>query len=224
MTVDYIRRVHQVMEVCGGKVDAAAVALRISVKDLNAIIEDHPELKSYSDGVEPPSEIEAISREPLVPSTVDGSETAIVAAMKEAEKSLESGLSSIGVKPGSIKQVVAFHQFGALHFKSMRHLIGGGIVKLYTDLFSEREELLDDIRKIAGADNDRERLLREDLGRINEAIIKVYDRCLAAWQIQAKLDAAKAAAKESNKKKGGPPGFAPLAMNVQGNVVIQDKK
>lgn len=221
MTVDYLRRVHQALEVCGGNTDTAAVALRIPEKELKVIIEDHPELKSYSDGVEPPGELETIAREPLVPSQVKGNDAAIVAAMKEAEKSLEDGLHAIGVKPGSIKQVVAFHQFGAIHFRNMRHLIGGGIIKLYTDLFSEREELLVEIKSVSGSDNDRERLLREDLGRINEAIIKVYDRCLAAWQIQAKLDAAKAAAKEAGKKKSGSPGFAPLAMNVEGNVTIQ---
>jgi hypothetical protein len=224
MTIEYSRRVHQVLETCGGKTDAAAIVLRIPEKDLLAIIEDHPELKSYQDGVEPPDDTEAISREPLALSPVTGKELEVAEAMRRAEASLRDGLSSIGVKPGALNQVVAFHQFGALHFKSMRHLIGGGIVKLYTDLFTDREDILGEIKRVSGGDNDRERLLREDLGRVNDAIIKVYDRCLAAWQIQAKLDAAKAAAKEAGKKKGGPPGFAPLAMKVNGNVTIEEKK
>lgn len=223
MTIEHSRRIHHVLETCGGNTDAAAIVLGIPERELIEIMDDHPELKSYKDGAEPPTDAEVMSREPLAPSPVTGSEVEVVAAMKRAEDSLKDGLKSIGVKPGALNQVVAFHQFGALHFKSMRHLIGGGIVKLYTDLFTDREDILDEIKRVGGCDNDRERLLREDLGRVNDAIIKVYDRCLAAWQIQAKLDAAKAAAKEAGKKKSGPPGFAPLAMNVEGNVTIGTK-
>lgn len=212
VTVDFIRKVHTILEACNGNLKDAATILNLRDEQMKGIIEDHPELKSYLPGARPINKAEAISRPPLV-TPVTQEELEIADAMRKAELEMENSLAAIGCKPNAVKQAMAFQKFGVLHFKGMRHMIGGGIAKLYTDLFVEREVLIEEIKAVGGGDNERERILREDLSRLNDHIIKVYDRALEAWRIQAKIDAAKAEAKEkaSKLKHQVGPAFSPLA-------------
>jgi hypothetical protein len=217
MSPQQLKRIHIALDQTKGKVSTAAGLLGLTVGALRDIIADHPELKSYSADAQPPTPAELVTRPPLVEAAP--SETELLEAHAKATVQLRSGFESIGVKPGSLNQAVSFHAFGKAHFRDMRHFIGGGIAKLYADLFSEREDVLKEIASaILAKDVDRERLLREDHGRITDAIIKVYDRCLEAWRLQAAVDAAKAA--KNQPKAKAQPAFAPLAMQVNGNVSV----
>jgi hypothetical protein len=214
-TPEQIKRIHVALEQAGN-ISGAASLLNVSAESLKKVIRDHPELRSYLPGTTAPTEQEVIGRKPLA--LVSVAESDIVKAVKDADEQVRSGFEAIGVSGDALKEAMAFRDFGRMHFNDMRHYIGGGMAKLFADLMVEVKEVRNEIADVH--DIEREKLLREDRSRLVKHCIDVYDRVREASVSAAVIEAKKQEAKE--KKKTGKAGFAPLAMEVKGDVHVHE--
>lgn len=214
-TPEQIKRIHVALEQAGN-VTGAASLLGIGADSLRKVIRDHPELRSYLPGTTAPTEQEVIGRKPLAAVAVRESD--LVKAVKDADEQVRSGFEAIGVTGDALKEAMAFRDFGQLHFNDMRHYIGGGMAKLFADLMVEVKDVRKEIEGVH--DVEREKLLREDRSRLVKHCIDVYDRVREASVSAAVIEAKKQEAKE--KKKVGKAGFAPLAMQVKGDVHVHE--
>ncbi len=214
-TPEQIKRIHVALEQAGN-ISGAASLLNVSADSLKKVIRDHPELRSYLPGTTAPTEQEVIGRKPLA--LVSVAESDIVKAVKDADEQVRSGFEAIGVSGDALKEAMAFRDFGRMHFNDMRHYIGGGMAKLFADLMVEVKDVRKEIEGVH--DVEREKLLREDRSRLVKHCIDVYDRVREASVSAAVIEAKKQEAKE--KKKTGKAGFAPLAMEVKGDVHVHE--
>lgn len=219
MTPAQLRRVHVALDQCGGRVKEAAAILGIPTNALDDIIEDHPELQAYSPEAQAPTDDEAALRMPVVKGDAANA-LALAEAAGRQEKALAKSMASMGVKATQMDRVLGFYKFGRDHLSNMRHLMGGGICQTFLANIDYRDELLTEIKAAASSGEvEREKMLREDLGRINQAINASYDRVMQAYKIEMGVQAAKQAAK-GYKKKPGAPAFPPLAVQANGPLTI----
>lgn len=156
-------------------------------------------------------------RAPLDPGA---SQDEILAVARQMDEDIEDGFSSLGLGPAAVKEAMAFKKFGQLHFGATRQYIGGGITKLFADLMAEIKSIQSEIKHENNANLDTQRMLREDRSRCVQHAISVYDRVRQTALDAAMIEVKKKEAKE--KKKGGKPSFAPLAMTVNGNVEVKE--
>jgi hypothetical protein len=205
-TPEELKRIHVALDQAG-TIKGAASLLGINHESLKTVIKAHPELNSYLSGATAPTESEVIGRKSL-------------ATMSSHDKNLvRSGFEAIGVTGEALKEALAFRDFGKLHFHDMRHYIGGGMAKLFADLMVEVKGVRKDIE--SEGDLEREKMLREDRSRLVKHCIDVYDRVREASVSAAVIEAKKNEAKEKNGK--GKAGFAPLAIQVKGDVHVHEK-
>lgn len=214
-TPEELKRIHVALE-HAGSIGGAASLLGMDLYAMRKAVADHPELRSYLPGAQPPSENELIARKPLTAPVVNQQD--IVTAVKAADDQVRDGFEAIGVTGDALKEALAFRDFGRLHFNDMRHYIGGGMAKLFADLMVEVKDVRADISK--EGDLERERMLREDRSRLVKHCIDVYDRVREASVSAAVIEAKKQEAKE--KKKAGRAAFTPLAMQVKGDVHVHE--
>lgn len=219
MTQAQLRRVHVALDQCGGRVKEAATVLGIPAQALQDIIEDNPELKAYSPDAKAPTDEEAAMRMPVVKGDAENA-LALAESAGRQERALVRSMAAMGIGAKQMDRVIGFYQFGRDHFTHMRHLMGGGICQTFLANIEYRDGLLEEIKAAASSgEAEREKMLREDLGRINTAINASYDRVMHAYKIEMAVQAAKTSAK-SEKKKPGAPSFPPLAVQANGPLTI----
>lgn len=218
-------RLHQAFD-STHSIKGAARLMNVSVEAVKAEIARYPELRSYLPNCEPPDESEAIAVVTSPP--VDeptAKEVQLAAASKRADAQLRRGLEGIGIKdPASLEQVIAFRDFGKLHFESMRHYMSGGIAKLFADLMADIQDVREEIGQTLMSDEvsiAASKALREDRSRLVEHVLKTYDRAREAALTAAAIELKKKEAQEGRKNQSAKPGFQPLlAMKVEGNVSV----
>lgn len=218
MTPSQLKRIHIALDQCGGRVKDAAVILGVPTRHLNEVIAEYPELQSYSEDCKPPSEEEAFYGPPVRP---DDMENALARADKASieERKLTKSLTELGISPSQMSEVMGFYKFGRDQFHTLRHSATGGIASSLFATLAYQKELIKDIADAkASGDVERESMLREDYGRIVNAINSTYDRVLNAYRLNLSVEAAKMAAKNGDKRKGKP-AFPPLAIQVNGGDV-----
>jgi transposase-like protein len=127
-------------------------------------------------------------------------------ALAKENKLMKSGLESMGVTGSSQAEALAFHEFGQKSLGSARQLIGGGVVKLFSDLMTDIKEIRDELSR--GVDDEREKILREDKSSMVKHVLETYDRVNKA----ALTDAVVRQKIEERKGGGGKkkPGFTPV--------------
>jgi len=215
-TPEELKRIHVALDQAG-TIKGAASLLGIPHESLKTVIKAYPELNSYLPGATAPTDGEVIGRKPLP--VVSNHDKNLVRAMKDADEQVRSGFEAIGVTGDALKEALAFRDFGRLHFNDMRHYIGGGMAKLFADLMVEVKSVKTEIAK--EGDIEREKMLREDRSRLVKHCIDVYDRVREASVSAAVIEAKKQEAKEKNGK--GRAAFAPLAIQVKGDVHVHEK-
>lgn len=211
-----LKRIHVALDQMG-TIGGAAAVMGVSETVIRNAIKTHPELQSYLPQTTLPLEVETIARKPL---PIDAGHADTLAAVKAADAQVRAGFESIGVEGEALTQAMAFKEFGRLHFQSMRHYISGGVAKLFADLMAEIKEVNEDIAR--GTDLEHEIALREDRSRLVKLTIDVYDRVREASLTAATIEAKKKEAQDARKKSR--PAFTPLAMNVHGNVTVNEAK
>ena len=215
-TPEELKRIHVALDQAG-TIKGAASLLGINHESLKTVIKAHPELNSYLSGATAPTESEVIGRKSLA--TMSSHDKNLVRSVRDADEQVRSGFEAIGVTGEALKEALAFRDFGKLHFHDMRHYIGGGMAKLFADLMVEVKGVRKDIE--SEGDLEREKMLREDRSRLVKHCIDVYDRVREASVSAAVIEAKKNEAKEKNGK--GKAGFAPLAIQVKGDVHVHEK-
>jgi hypothetical protein len=220
MTREQLKRVHMALEQHGGKISPAATLLGISPDSLKRIIRDEPELRSYLKDAQPPEEAETLAR-PAVPA-ITAKDEALVRAVRAADSQLRDSFEATGIKGESLEQAMAFRQLGQLHFSGIREFVGGGVAKLFADLMADIKDTRKEIEKTSLDDPELQKVLREDRSRLVKMALDTYDRVRQATTDAAMIEAKKQEMKQAGKK--GKPGFTPLgvAMNVNGNVTVQE--
>jgi transposase-like protein len=215
-TPEEMRRIHIALET-GKSIASAARLLDMNKESLRVIIDKNPELRSYLPNATEPSHVELLARKPL---PVAEDQEKIVAAVKAADAQVRAGFEAIGVTGDAVAEAMAFKDFGKLHFNDMRHYLSGGMAKLFADLMVEVKDIRKEIEGVA--DVEREKILREDRSRVVKHLIDVHDRVREAALTAAVIESKKQEAKA--KKKGGNAAFAPLAMQVKGDVHVHPPK
>lgn len=219
MTPEQFKRVHVALE-SSGTIRGAARLLDMRPDALRNLVEKHPELKSYLKDTQPPDESETLAREALPVPAVSDQEVNLALASHKADMQVRRGLDAIGVQGAALEEAMAFRNFGRLHFEDMRHYIGGGVAKLFADLMADIREVRENIQNDAAIDPEEKRMLREDRRELIGLALKTYDRVREASLTAAVIEAKKREAEDRKKSPKGQPGFAPLAMQVKGDVTV----
>lgn len=203
-----LRQVHVALEKSGGVLSRAAILLGTSTEGLRAIVEAYPELASYRPAAGPPSEEAVMLR------------NRGVARRPEPQSALD-GFRSIGFSASEASGAVALADFGRDHFSALRNYSSGCMATLLRDLIDTTKEVAEEIRSANPADNDRQKVLREDRSRLVAHCLALHDRVTQAALVNAQVAAKKKELQdEGSRKRPGPPAFAPLAMRVDGNVTV----
>ena len=143
----------------------------------------------------------------------------VALAMKRMDAQVREGFEAIGVEGDALREAMAFHSFGRMHFNDMRHYIGGGMAKLYADLMAEIKAVRQEINETEANEVELQRMLREDRSRLVKHVIDVYDRCREAALTAAIIESKKQEKKEKVKTKKAP--AFPVLVNVSGNAEIK---
>jgi len=218
MTVAQRKRFHIALEQTGGSTYDAAKLLGISEGTLRREIEENPELQSYGECSQPSQE-ETVKGPPL-PAPLFGEAMNRAQMMREDERSVALAVVGAGVTSRQLGEVMGFYRLGIDHFNSIRHCAYGGLAASYFRLMEYQKVLIGEIKEAKDAGNaELEAVRREDFSRIANCINQTFDRMLQAWKIQVSVEAAKAASSKQGEARRKP-GFAPLSMNVAGNVTV----
>ena len=128
-------------------------------------------------------------------------------AIEKENKLMAKGLDQMGITGHSKAEAMAFLEFGQHSLGSVRQLIGGGVVKLFSDLMVDISEIRHQLG--AGVDEEREKILREDKSNMIKHVLEAYDRANKAALTDAIVK------QKMEERKGGrargKPGFAPVA-------------
>ena len=191
------KRLHEALEKVEGNQTKAAKIMGVSQATLRQImtrdtglsgrwLSQRPVTQTMHRAVQPMSDAEAIEKENLM---------------------MAKGLDKMGITGQSKAEAMAFLGFGQRSLGSVRHLIGGGVVKLFSDLMGDIAEIRDQLS--SGVDEEREKILREDKSNMVKHVLEAYDRANKA----ALTDALVKQKMEERKGGGsrGKPGFAPVA-------------
>lgn len=120
---------------------------------------------------------------------------------------MAQGLESMGITGHSKAEAMAFMEFGQSSLGSVRQLIGGGVVKLFSDLMGDIAEIRSELS--SGVDEEREKTLREDKSGLIKHVLDAYDRANKAALTDAIVK------QKMEERKGGAsrgkPGFTPVA-------------
>lgn len=218
MTPTQLKRIHIALDQCAGRVKDAAAIIGVPVRHLNEIIAEYPELQSYNPDCKPPTNEETLCGPPLRPGDIEDA-LAKADAVSREEKRLVKSLVELGIPVAQREEVMGFYKFGRDQFHTLRHSATGGIASSLFATLAYQKELIQDINSAkAAGDLERETMLREDYGRIVNAINSTYDRVLNAYRLNLSVEAAKMAASKEGKRKGKP-AFPPLAIQVNGGDV-----
>lgn len=226
MSPERLKQYHVALDQSGGSVAGAAALLGVDNAAVRSAIKNHPELASYTDKAQPPTEEEVMARERVKPleiaRTTKGGVMDETAAVKALEDKFRNALKRIKVDEGEIDHIVALQAIGGAHFNQLRQFHGGSMLDLFLSLRREFNKLTKDLQD-GFEDPEFEKIIREDRGRIMAAMIQVGDRLDKSVEISTLVEAKKA--EKTNGKKGGKPGFSPLvAVKVDGNVTVTEPK
>ena len=191
------KRLHEALDKVDGNQSKAAKIMGVSQATLRQVmtrdaglsnkwLTERPVSQTMHRAVQPVSDAEAIVRE---------------------NKLLAEGLEKMGINGSSKAEAMAFLEFGQQSLGHVRQLIGGGVVKLFSDLMGDITEIRHQLD--AGVDEEREKLLREDKSNLITHALETYDRANKA----ALTDAIVKQKMEERKGGGsrGKPGFTPVA-------------
>jgi hypothetical protein len=218
MTPEKLKRIHIALDQTRS-IKGASSLLGYSKDTIRKAVKEHPELRSYLPDFQPPTETETIAR----PALIAPDEEELALAVKKSDEAVRRGFEAIGVTGDALTEALAFRDFGQFHFNDTRHYIGGGMAKLFADLMAEIRDCRREIADCGGIEEalEREKMLREDRSRLVKHAIDVHDRVREAALTAAVIEAKKVEAKDGKKRRQ--PAFAPLAMQVNGNVTIAEK-
>jgi len=191
------KRLHEALEKVEGNQSKAADIMGVSQATLRQVmardaglsgrwLSKRPNTQTMHRAVQPMSDPEAIEKENAL---------------------MAKGLDGMGINGQSKAEAMAFLEFGQHSLGSVRQLIGGGVVKLFSDLMGDISQIRGELE--AGVDDERERILREDKSAMIKHVLEAYDRANKA----ALTDAIVKQKMEERKGSGsrGKPGFTPVA-------------
>jgi len=194
------KRLHEALEKVEGNQNQAAKIMGVSQSTVRQVmvrdtglsgrwLSKRPNTQTMHRAVQPMSDAEAIEKENAL---------------------MAQGLESMGITGQSKAEAMAFMGFGKNSLGSVRQLIGGGVVKLFSDLMGDISQIRDELS--SGVDDDRERMLREDKSSMIKHVLEAYDRANKA----ALTDAVVKQKMEERKGGGsrGKPGFTPVAVTA----------
>ncbi len=216
---DEIGRIHSAMEKYSGNFTKAAAELGIALKRLYYHVERNEDLRlkwGHMKGGLPPTSTELELNRSNIPEVTH--ETDIQVAKREM-LALSNGLKAIGVNDKSAERLVSMVQFQRAYYKESLQALGGGLMKLFTDLLDDRERITKELEEggrimpkvesgqivnvFVPLTAHREMTLRQDRASITESIQRVSDRGNKAAMTQAvikhKLTTKRT---ENNKPKG----------------------
>jgi len=191
------KRLHEALEKVEGNQSKAAKIMGVSQATLRQVmardaglsgcwLSKRPNTQTMHRAVQPMSDAEAIEKENAL---------------------MSKGLEEMGIMGHSKAEAMAFMSFGQNSLGSVRQLIGGGVVKLFSDLMGDISQIRDELA--AGVDDDRERILREDKSSMIKHVLEAYDRANKAALTEAVVK------QKMEERKGGgargKPGFTPVA-------------
>jgi hypothetical protein len=182
-------QLHKALELSNGKYSDAAKLLGVTTDDLKTRVHGSPELKrrwAHKKGEKEaaaPSEGVAINR-PLsvvrVPDNPEGllSPEEMAKLLEKEDKLVREGLEAIGLRGEAQQLAVALHKFHGAHYKTSLEMLGGGMTKLYFDLYAEWKDITEKLR--TSTDLNEQLILRKDRATITEAMQRVFDRATKA--------------------------------------------
>jgi|TARA_R110002051_G_scaffold293254_2_gene358290 predicted transcriptional regulator len=129
-----------------------------------------------------------------------------VVAIQKENQVMAKGLESMGITGHSKAEAMAFLDFGRSSLGVARQLIGGGVVKLFSDLMGDIAQIREEIS--GGVNDEREKTLREDKSSLIRHVLEAYDRANKAALTEAVVK------QKMEERKGGgsrgKPGFSPV--------------
>ena len=197
---DWKKRANEVLEKCDGvQVDAAKI-MGVSQATLRQVINSDPSLKGRWISKKVNNQTMHRQEQPMTDAK----------ALEKQSELMKSGLTSMGVDGKSQAEALAFYEFGQQSLGAARQLIGGGVVKLFSDLMTDINEIRHELSN--GVDDERERVLREDKSSMIKHVLETYDRvnkaALTDAVVKQKIEERKGG---GSKKK---PGFTPVAIQI----------
>ena len=210
---EWKKRLHEALDKVGGNRAKAAEIMGVSVGTIRQVMSRDTGLsgrwlnrrannQTMHRAVQPMTDVDAIGEENLL---------------------MAKGLEAMGITGHSKAEAIAFLDFGQQSLGSVRQLIGGGVVKLFSDLMGDISKIRNELS--SGADDDRERILREDKSNLIKHVLEAYDRANRAALTDAIVK------QKMEERKGGlvrgKPGFTPIAaiqINEPKEVIIKSTK
>ena len=189
------KRLHEALEEADGNQTEAARVMKVSQATMRQVMSRDAALKGrwLDRGVG-----NTMHRKPQPMSDA-------VAIQKENQV-MAKGLESMGITGHSKAEAMAFLDFGRSSLGAARQLIGGGVVKLFSDLMGDISQIREEIS--GGVDGEREKTLREDKSSLIRHALEAYDRANKAALTEAVVK------QKMEERKGGrargKPGFSPV--------------
>ena len=189
------KRLHKALEEADGNQSEAARVMGVSQNTVRQVMSRDAALKGrwLDKGVS-----STMHRKPQPLSDAE--------AIQKENQVMAKGLESMGITGYSKAEAMAFLDFGRNSLGSARQLIGGGVVKLFSDLMGDITQIREELS--GGVDGEREKTLREDKSSLIRHVLEAYDRANKA----ALTDAVVKQKMEERKGGGarGKPGFSPV--------------
>ena len=190
------KRLHKALEETKGNQSKAAKIMEVSQPALRQVIAGDPSLKGRWIKGKVNNQTMHRKAQPM----------SDAAALVKENKQMAQGLEAMGITGAARVESMAFLGFGQASLGSVRQLIGGGVVKLFSDLMADigqiRGELAD------GCSDERDKTLREDKSCLVKHVLDAYDRANKAAMADAIIK------QKLEERKSGPrsatPAFSPI--------------
>lgn len=208
--------IKEAMLACGS-IAAAARELAVYPAAIYKRVARSPELQEVARLIRKPGTRESGKRRRPSPND----DSAIVEALRAHERTLtESGLAKIGVDPEVAEQTIAMAQAFQDHFRQIRCVTGGGLVKLYLNCLHESEQATADIHALDQAPLEqhetresrlgRLKMLREDRLQLCSFVLETFDRLRQAQLTAAMIELKASQPTRDSRQIKRVPAFPPL--------------
>ena len=196
---EWKKRLHQALEENDGNQTAAAKVMGVTQQTVRQVIAADPSLSGRWLAGKLSRQTMHRNAQPLSDSD----------ALKRENQLMSKGLDAMGITGQSKAEALAFLEFGQSSLGSVRQLIGGGVVKLFSDLMGDISHIRQELA--SGVEDEREKVLREDKSSLIKHVLEAYDRANKA----ALTDAIVKQKMEERKGGGGrgKPGFTAIQIN-----------
>lgn len=226
MTADQ-QLVMNALDKCGGDRELAAVMIGKTIRSVEAMIAQCPEIKqkhgrgasgTVGGAINPPTQADTLHRNGDDSVRLDSTDRSLVISMVKEDNLLAEGLERLGLKPDEVKRAIGLRDFSKNQFVESVQIVGASMTTICVQLGTQVAKFIERLETVQAelkntnpiyrtALVQEEKFLAETLIDLSEQVRRMSDTAHRGMMLQAMIRYKLLGRKDPRKPEAMKPGF-----------------